>query len=147
MFLLDLLLRVPADICPPPDAFFISCNTEFLPANQVPCSALAGPIPLDTFCTAYPEGAQLTWFRGAVANPSVPLAQSPLNPAVVSFPCDSSGTTYYYPFITGWQGFRNDCLCVSGQTNCYFQDGVFQPGVAGTPNTLGNPVVSIQVVP
>jgi hypothetical protein len=136
-----------ADICPPPDSFFISCNTKFLPANEVPCSLLSGPASLDSFCTAYPLGAQLTWYKGSPVNPLTPVIQSPVSPAIIPFPCASSGTDYYYPFITGWQGFRDDCLCVSGLTNCYFREGVFQAGVVGTPNTLGNPVVSIQVVP
>ncbi|WIA36876.1 hypothetical protein OEZ86_008127 [Tetradesmus obliquus] len=135
------------NICPPPDAFFISCNSRFLPANQIPCSALSGPVSLDSFCSAYPLGAQLTWFKGSALNPLTPVFGSPLNPAIIPFPCDDSGTDFYYPFITSWQGFRQDCLCVSGQTNCYFSNGVFQPGVTGTPNTLGNPVVSLQVIP
>lgn len=139
---------LPADICPPPDAFFISCVVDAAAACAITGNS---PIYLPQFCTGIPEGAVITWYRGYAVDEFLPNLNEPIVPPVAPCPLPIGVTEYYFPFITSFRG-RQDCQCVLvdnlfAPINCNFAKGVPVPPANGTsPTTVAFPIpIRVQI--
>jgi hypothetical protein len=133
----------PADACPPPDAFQITCRQAQVPA----CGPGAKPFLLDSYCTASPPGAQLQWARANIAvdpagNAVYSFPTSFFTPPVVTCPAAANGTNVWWPVITAFKG-RTNCFCTSAAT-CRFAQTAPSPAV-DVSGTTTNPNINITV--
>jgi hypothetical protein len=111
-----------ADACPPPDAFRIVCRQQEVPS----CGPGGKPFNLNSYCTAFPVGAELQWVRASLIFPDTSNntiyggeTANFTTPAVVQCPAAANGANLWWPFITSFKG-RTNCFCVKGQTSCRF---------------------------
>lgn len=136
------------NICPPPDAFRIECDTSLMPE----CGPGDKPILLSRFCKAFPPGAQITWRRAVVllVNSTsgvsvVSLAGNGpvVDPPIAYCPAGAYGSNYYLPVISSFNGL-DDCICTN-TTSCAFATGVAPAGSIGLFGTNINETIYVKV--